>query len=75
MRDVGGVEHIQSCDLEENAVKITFVLNDIAVDSLFVLEASAHVIVGHLNFCGLVGEKDWSVFTIIGDVPDAGGRS
>jgi len=44
-----------------------------AIHSFPVLETSAHVIVGHLDDSGVVGEKDWPIFGVVGYMPDAGG--
>ncbi len=71
--DAGNVKHIERSDLEVTTIKIAFMAGERAGNGLLVLETSAHVVVKHFYICGLVGETDWPVFGVVGNMPDAGG--
>jgi hypothetical protein len=71
--DAGTVEHVQRCNLEVASVQVSLMAGEGTGDGLFVLEAPAHVIVGHLHKRGFVREKDWSIFGVVGHMPDTGG--
>ncbi len=73
MLDVGAVKHIEDSDLEVTAIEVTLMASEGTGIVLLVREAAAHVVVGHLNDRGLIGEKDGAVFGVVSHVPDTSG--